>query len=408
MTIIASKMASTDGTNFHERVTVHPGDVVTFGIIVRSIEAQEVNYVVIKDTLPEWLKIVEGETTIEYSWSDQVTQLADTIATNGFSLGPLKPDTTQYITYKAKVDDALKEEGINFLPLTYWEGSSRDADDVEMDFDSVIIERRLNELNQSTQGAMLPSNFNEDIYATYLGHSGFMLETPTATMLFDWWQGDLPEIRADVPLYVFISHTHPDHFRWDALWLATVYPECEIFFGYDELDIELNKKLHSTGDTIESAIEFVEGGQTTYSLDKKVQIECLNSTDLGVAFLVRVDGKTIFHAGDLAMWIRPDLGYNYEKMEQALRCYISPLRGRTIDYGMLPIEINSLERQDTIANYLSAAKFKAWSPMHFGGKYELIEPFIAANSELAKNMIAVTNSSGVKKAITPGVRYRIE
>ena len=118
--------------------------------------------------------------------------------------------------------------------------------------------------------------------------------------------------------------------------------------------------------------------------------------------------KPFFHAGDLAMWIRPDLGYNYEKMEQALQCYMSPLRGRTIDYGMLPIEINSLERQDTIANYLSAPKFKAWSPMHFGGKYELIEPFIAANPELAKNMIAVTDSDDIKQAITPGVRYRIE
>ena len=134
MTIIATKLASTDGVHFSERVKVQPRDVVTFKVTVQNIGPCDVNFVAARDALPDWMKIVEGSTTIEYSWSDQVTQLADTIATNGFSLGPLKPDTTQYITYKAKVDDALKEEGINILPLTYWEGSSRDADDLEIDY----------------------------------------------------------------------------------------------------------------------------------------------------------------------------------------------------------------------------------------------------------------------------------
>ena len=47
---------------------------------------------------------------------------------------------------------------------------------------------------------------------TFLDHSGFLVETGTAALLFDWWKGTLPDLAPGVPLYVFASHAHPDHF----------------------------------------------------------------------------------------------------------------------------------------------------------------------------------------------------
>ena len=47
---------------------------------------------------------------------------------------------------------------------------------------------------------------------TFLGHSGFLAELPSVTLLFDWWKGELPALRPGVPLYVFASHRHEDHF----------------------------------------------------------------------------------------------------------------------------------------------------------------------------------------------------
>ena len=47
---------------------------------------------------------------------------------------------------------------------------------------------------------------------TYLGHSGFLAELETVSLLFDWWKGDLPPLPADKPLAVFASHRHGDHF----------------------------------------------------------------------------------------------------------------------------------------------------------------------------------------------------
>ena len=49
------------------------------------------------------------------------------------------------------------------------------------------------------------------MHVTFLDHSGFLVELPGLTLLFDWWQGDLPPLPSD-PLLVFASHRHPDHF----------------------------------------------------------------------------------------------------------------------------------------------------------------------------------------------------
>lgn len=53
------------------------------------------------------------------------------------------------------------------------------------------------------------------IRAVFLAHSGFLVELPSVTLLFDWWKGDLPPLRPGVPLLVFASHRHEDHFRPD-------------------------------------------------------------------------------------------------------------------------------------------------------------------------------------------------
>ena len=49
--------------------------------------------------------------------------------------------------------------------------------------------------------------------ATFLDHSGFLVELPGVTLLFDWWKGELPALRPGVPLLVFSSHRHEDHFN---------------------------------------------------------------------------------------------------------------------------------------------------------------------------------------------------
>ena len=48
---------------------------------------------------------------------------------------------------------------------------------------------------------------------TFVAHSGFLVELPSVALLFDWWKGELPALRPGVPLLVFASHRHEDHFK---------------------------------------------------------------------------------------------------------------------------------------------------------------------------------------------------
>ena len=48
---------------------------------------------------------------------------------------------------------------------------------------------------------------------TYIGHSGFLVETSGCSLLFDYYQGEIPRLRQDKPLFVFVSHRHSDHFN---------------------------------------------------------------------------------------------------------------------------------------------------------------------------------------------------
>ena len=54
----------------------------------------------------------------------------------------------------------------------------------------------------------------------FIGHSGFYVELEEMNLLFDYYRGELPEIDRSKPLFVFVSHAHPDHFQRDIFSLA--------------------------------------------------------------------------------------------------------------------------------------------------------------------------------------------
>ena len=48
---------------------------------------------------------------------------------------------------------------------------------------------------------------------SFLGHSGFLVRLASVSLLFDWSEGELPALEPEVPLLVFASHGHEDHFQ---------------------------------------------------------------------------------------------------------------------------------------------------------------------------------------------------
>ena len=128
---------------------------------------------------------------------------------------------------------------------------------------------------------------------TYIKHSGFLIETANSYLLFDYWQGKLPELQYDKELYIFSSHAHHDHYTKDIFKLEN---KCQRVVYVLSSDI---KRASSFWKKAENVI-FMKPHEEK-EIDGCV-ISTLKSTDEGVAFLVKTEGKTIYHAGDLHWW----------------------------------------------------------------------------------------------------------
>ena len=210
---------------------------------------------------------------------------------------------------------------------------------------------------------------------TYLVHSGCLLELDSACLLFDWWKGELPPL-PDKPLFVFASHAHSDHFNPAIFGLDDGSREIHFLLGHD---IHLSpSRREKWGVSEETAAKCTRmRGNQRLELPG-MTIETLPSTDEGVAFLVTAEGKNIFHAGDLNWWHwegEPD-PWNPD-MERDFKAYAEPLRGRTADLAMLPLDPRLKEDGFRGPNhFLQLMTAKAFLPIHLWGMFGFVEEFL--------------------------------
>ena len=211
--------------------------------------------------------------------------------------------------------------------------------------------------------------------AVFLDHSGFLVESDSAALLFDWWKGELPAVRPGVPLYVFASHRHEDHFNPQIFALDGGDRDVRFVLGHGIKPRDLSRRGISPG-TAEKC-QTLRGGQTLTL--PQAEIETLPSTDEGVAFLVTLpDGQTVFHAGDLNWWHweGEDKGWNRD-MEVNFKRYLEPLRGRRLDLAMLPLDPRLGEAGFWgPAYFLEIADVRRFLPMHQWGDFEFTRKFL--------------------------------
>ena len=231
---------------------------------------------------------------------------------------------------------------------------------------------------------------------TFLEHSGFLVETGFAALLFDWWQGELPALPPGVPLYVFASHVHPDHFDPKIFALNDGNRDVSFLLGKGvSLDPRHLQRWGVSPETVEKA-RVRQGGQTL-SLPQ-AEIETLSSTDEGVAFLVTLpDGRTVFHAGDLNWWHweGEDRAWN-RNMEVNFKKYTEPLRGRNIDLAMLPLDPRLGEAGFWgPAYFLETADIRHFLPMHQWGDFEFSRKFLEENPAFTERTVPVERAGQV-------------
>ena len=158
---------------------------------------------------------------------------------------------------------------------------------------------------------------------TFIEHSGFMVEMEQNVLLFDYYQGEIPSFDGSKTLYVFASHSHADHYD-PAIW-------------------KLKEQYRDIHYILSDDIKDNEGAVVMKAHEKKevagIEIETLRSNDMGVAFLVKVEGKTIYHAGDLNWWHwngEPEEDNEYYK--KTFQDEMKYLEGKKIDLAFMLLD----------------------------------------------------------------------
>lgn len=195
---------------------------------------------------------------------------------------------------------------------------------------------------------------------TYIHHSCFLAETESACLLFDYFEGELPPIPENKPLYILASHNHHDHFSETVFSLN--HPKITYLLSWD------------------IPAERVPEGKTVYFLqpqetwtDGLLSLETYRSTDEGVAFWCWLDGKQLYHAGDLNHWYweGEDEDWNRD-MTDSYRAEIAKMAGKKADAAFLPVDPR-LEQWFYLGadDFMQQADADVIFPMHFWGDFSV-------------------------------------
>lgn len=207
----------------------------------------------------------------------------------------------------------------------------------------------------------------------YTGHSGWAIKTSNNLLVFDYWKSgalsDTPSIMngavnpeeiKKLNVSVFISHEHQDHYMPSVFDWKDKVEKINYYTGFRPKDKKGYKFLKP---------------QKTWKLDG-MEVTTIESTDTGVAFLVKVDGLVIYHSGDHANMKRDMSG----KFKPATDYLIS--LGLTPDIYFAPVSgcnfRDKISLKQGVYYTIKKMKPKIVFPMHGGADTSKYIEFIKA------------------------------
>jgi len=176
---------------------------------------------------------------------------------------------------------------------------------------------------------------------TYLYQDGFLVETKKETMLFNYTFGKMPRIKANKPLYVFVSCHLADYYNSDVYHLGTDNDNVYYFVADDAVK---NNKMKFRffynhileKQTLENRVQFVKPDQTYVFGGIKVRtLDCLDGNG-SCSFLVYVEDGCIFDAGHMNDWSWPTEKSDINaRAENGFRKEIMKIRDKHIDVAFV-------------------------------------------------------------------------
>ncbi|MBP7175622.1 MAG: MBL fold metallo-hydrolase [Thermoclostridium sp.] len=209
----------------------------------------------------------------------------------------------------------------------------------------------------------------------YLFHSGYAVKYGSRLLIFDYYNNraekqktDLtggifdPFAHSDEEIFVFASHKHGDHFNPVILSWEKQHPKLHYILS-DDISVPRDVK-NVLSVSAEKAYTF-----------SGISIRTLTSTDEGLAFLVKMDDLTLYHAGDLHWWHwdgEPD-PWNPD-MEKKYKQQIAKLKNTAIDIAFIAVDPRQEEFSHLgISWFLQEVRCPHVFPMHFGKDYSIME-----------------------------------
>lgn len=220
-------------------------------------------------------------------------------------------------------------------------------------------------------------NTLKEIQIWYLYHSGFAIKTASHFLIFDYYSpsnnhftglledGFINPVQLkDENVLVFASHAHADHFDKRIFHWRNDIKSIQYILSDDI------KHLKTCDFSDILPVHF----NCTYELEE-IQIRTLHSTDKGVAFLVEVDGITLYHAGDLNWWHWNGESKHYnDSMAGQYRHEIDSLQNLKIDFGFVPLDPRLEDKYLLGIDYFAKkTQTKVIFPMHFLDNYSVFD-----------------------------------
>lgn len=211
---------------------------------------------------------------------------------------------------------------------------------------------------------------------TYIHHSCFLVETDCFYYLFDYEKGHLPEMDIAKPIFVLASHSHADHYN------------PEIFSLLEALGMQHIRAVLSDDIALPENVNTLQVSPgKEYDLADAQKLLTFQSTDLGVAFLIKDQETWIYHAGDLNDWVWDEESDAYnEQMSTAYRREIAllsqKLNHRQIDVAFVVLDPRQEKDYDRgLCFFLENICAKQVYPMHYWDDPSVIETFLKDHPE---------------------------
>ena len=199
---------------------------------------------------------------------------------------------------------------------------------------------------------------------TYLSHSGFAVELNQTVLIFDYWKGELPEFDREKTVFVFVSHFHADHFNPEILSWPKRFPKIHYFLSSDV--------------PVEDHPVITKLAPNQSAVGTGFHVSTIGSTEPGVAFLVTVEGKSIYHAGDLHWWSWGKKQTMEESIEMSANflAEMNKLEGKHFDLAFVVLDPRLDDRYGWgMECFLKNVDCDHVVPMHLWDWYTTIEHF---------------------------------